>query len=103
MMQQNINVEVINQMEEKIEEQSMFKQIINTLEESIIIAQDSKIEIVNDTFLNQYGGHIYKNSSSTTQNSAFKIEQSTYNQAEKTSIFRKIVNCIKTLKQFLQI
>jgi hypothetical protein len=38
MMQQNINVEVINQMQGKIEEQSMFKQIINTLEESIVIA-----------------------------------------------------------------
>ena len=51
-MQQNINVEVLNKMHEKIEEQSMFKQIINnTLEESIVIAQDDKIEIVNDTFL----------------------------------------------------
>lgn len=30
----------------------MFKTIINTLEESIIIAQDEKISIVNDTFLN---------------------------------------------------
>jgi hypothetical protein len=38
-MQQNINVEVLNQMQEKIEEQSMFKQIINSLEESIVIAQ----------------------------------------------------------------
>jgi len=37
MMQQNINVELITQMSGKIEEQSMFKQILNTLEESIII------------------------------------------------------------------
>jgi hypothetical protein len=42
MMQQNINVEVINQMNHKIEEQSMFKQIINNLEESILIVENNE-------------------------------------------------------------
>ena len=58
MMQQNINVELITQMSGKIEEQSMFKQILNTLEESIIIIQSEQIEIVNDTFLNKFGDFI---------------------------------------------
>ena len=53
-VQQQISMELIDQMQDKIDEQSMFKVIINNLQESIIVTQQDKINIVNDKFLNEF-------------------------------------------------
>jgi hypothetical protein len=52
---QEITVDFVEQMSEKIEEHIMFKHIINTLEESIVIASQNIIEEVNDCFLRHFG------------------------------------------------
>jgi hypothetical protein len=42
-------------MSDKVEEQSQFRQIINHLEESILISNSNKIELVNDDFVTKFG------------------------------------------------
>lgn len=101
MMQQNISVEVINQMQDKIEEQSMFKQIINTMEESIVICQENHIEIANDTFLNQFGHMIYSHGQ-TTIKSSFLTDYPKILHKKHVQIFRTFGDTLKSTKTYLK-
>jgi hypothetical protein len=42
---------MFEEMKEKVEEQTQFRQIINHLEESILISSDNKVELANDDFI----------------------------------------------------
>ena len=94
-----LNSKILNdfyiQLKKNLSRKDDFKLILDSLEESIIIINDNKIDFVNDMFLNQFRNSIYRIKSNL-------IQSSEHLSSQKLSYKTKILNKLKWYRKCIK-